>query len=239
MKLSEVFTQLAYGELSQLALVDSSTGNIAVDKYPVLVAHVNMGLTALYKRFSLKEGRAYFALQEGRLTYILDTEEDINFFESNGDAEFNDDILKIEQVYTANGVELALNDLANPYACMTPTSTSLRLSPLLANQAMDLPDEFKTASLMVVYRANHPLIIVGNNAFTPSKVILELPYAYLEPLLFFVASRVSNPIGMTNEFHAGNSYAAKYEQACVMLEQKNLQVDQGSQYDRLTRNGWV
>jgi hypothetical protein len=57
--------------------------------------------------------------------------------------------------------------------------------------------------------------------------------------LYFVASRVHNPIGMTNEFHAGNSYAAKYEQACMLLDMKNLQVDQGSENTKLRDRGFV
>ena len=68
---------------------------------------------------------------------------------------------------------------------------------------------------------------------------MELPDAYLEALLYFVASRINNPIGMTNEFHAGNSYAAKYEQECARLEMLNLEVDQGYQNTRLRAGGWV
>jgi len=68
---------------------------------------------------------------------------------------------------------------------------------------------------------------------------VQLPDSHLEALLFFVASRVNNPIGMTNEFNAGNSYAAKFEAACQALEEQGLQVDQDSQNTRLHRGGWV
>ena len=68
---------------------------------------------------------------------------------------------------------------------------------------------------------------------------IELPYSHLEALLYFIASRVHNPIGMANEFHAGNSWAAKYEHECVRLEQLNLRVDQGEDNTNFCRNGWI
>ncbi len=66
-----------------------------------------------------------------------------------------------------------------------------------------------------------------------------MPYSHLEPLLYYVASRINNPIGMANEFHAGNSYAAKYEKSCQELEMVNLRVDQGSQNTKLRQKGFV
>ena len=238
MKLSEVFTQLTYGELSQLSLGGASEGTINSSNYKQVVQHVNLGLLALYKRFPLKEGRVAFNLQAGKFTYPLDTRDDVVFLESAISDEFTDNILKIERVYTEKGFELALNDSADPLSCFTPSNTVLRVAPAIVAASADLPELLRTATLSVVYRAMHPIITV-TTGFSPSRVELELPYTHLEPLLYFVASRVNNPIGMSNEFHAGNSYAAKYEKACQELEMVNLRVDQGSQNTRLERAGWV
>ena len=46
MKLSEVFNQLAYGELAQLKITDLVNGVVGAESYPALIAHVNMGLNA-------------------------------------------------------------------------------------------------------------------------------------------------------------------------------------------------
>lgn len=238
MKLSEVFSQLTYGELSQLNLGGSEAGAIEAANYPQVVAHVNMGLLALYKRFNLKENRLLFTLEAGKTSYPLNSNEDVLFVTGSGEEEFADDILKVERVYTAAGFEMALNDLEDVYSCMTPSNSLLRVPAAIAAQSIDLPDKLKTPTLSVVYRAKHPMI-VATASFNPARIELELPYTHLEPLLLYVASRVHNPIGMTNEFHAGNSYAAKYEQACQQLEVQNLRVDQVSQSNRLQRNGWV
>jgi len=50
---------------------------------------------------------------------------------------------------------------------------------------------------------------------------------------------VHNPIGMTNEFHAGNTYYSKYLAACQELENQNLQTDRTGGNTRAQRNGWV
>ncbi len=239
MTLAEIFNQLAYGELSQLSVVNSETGLLDSSKYPQFVSHVNLGLTALYKRFPLKEGRVTFSLEPGKVTYPITTTEDVNFVVGVGEEDFTDDILKIERVYTDKGIELPLNDLADLYSCTTPSATVLRVPIGFVTSDADLPDEYITSTLTAVYRANHPLIKVTGSSFNPSRVNVELPMSHLEPLLLFVASRVNNPVGMTNEFHAGNSYAKKYEQACQQLEVTNLRVDKGSQNTGIYRGGWV
>jgi len=239
MKLSDIFTQLAYGELSQMGVVNEEGDGILPTKYGQLVAHVNLGLTALYKRFLLKEGRVTIQLVPGRATYPLDTNEDTVFIENADSPEFLDDVFKIERIYTADGVEFALNDESDPYSCFTPSLSVLRVPYAVADKAMDVPEYLKTDTLHVVYRSNHPNILYTGASFNPKRIDILLPVSHLEPLLLYVASRMNNPVGMTNEFHAGNSYAAKYEKACEHLELHNIRVDQGRQNSRLEANGWV
>ena len=238
MKLSEVFSQLAYGELSQLSIGGGGAGVIDATNYDNLIAHVNLGLLALYKRFPLKEGTVSFTLDAAKTIYSLDTNGDVVFLEGE-EGEFGDDIIKIEGVQTLAGVVLGLNQAADPYSCSTPNMTTLRVPASIAAQDASLPSELKTPSLTVVYRAKHPIIVKSSASFNPARVDIELPWTHLEPLLLFVASRIHNPVGMTNEFHAGNSYYAKYEKACAELELKNIMIDQGNQNTHLERGGWV
>jgi len=247
MKLSDIFTQLTHGELSQLHVGGGDAGQIDESNYAQVLSHVNLGLTSLYKRFHLKEARILLELQEGRSVYPLSSKyavsnaavnEDPRYILDSQADPFQDDIHKLEEVLTDLGFSMGLNDASNMYSVHTPTAQTLRVPLMFVTPSMDLPSHLITDTLELVYRANHP-IIVHYPGFNPADVEVELPYSHLEPLLYFVASRVNNPIGMTNEFHAGNSYAAKYEQACALLENKNLQVDQGSQNTRAARNGWV
>lgn len=237
MKLSDIFSQLAYGELSQVSLVDQGTGLISTTKYAPVVAHVNMGLTALYTRFHLKESRLILPLRAGQVSYPLHSDEDIRV--EYGAEDFENDILKVEKVLTDAGIELGLNDASDIYGCMTPSAAVLRVPLVLVNKGPDLPADLMTDSLELVYRAGHPRIVIPSSGLLPAKVNIELPDSHLMALLLYVASRVHNPIGMSNEFHAGNSYYAKYEAECARLGHDGLGVDQGSHNTRAGRGGWV
>lgn len=248
MKLQEVFDQLTHGELSQLSIGGNEAGVIAPANYNRLVPHVNLGLTALYKRFPLKEGRLILELQANRTTYPIHSNyavssktsrEAVRYIKDSAAAPFKDDIHKIERVYTSLGYEFGLNDEADTYGMFTPSATVLRVPADVAAQVIGLPDELKSPRVELVYRANHPLIIADGADLEPDGIELELPYSHLEPLLFYIASRVHTPTGMTNETNMGNTYFQRYEASCQQLETVNLRVDQGGQSDRLSRNGWV
>jgi hypothetical protein len=214
MKLSEVFEQLSVGELSQLSLGGGEVGRIDPSNYGKVIAHLNLGLTSLYTRFCLKEGELIVPLVPDQLSYSLSAP----------------DLLKVERVFDATGKEWALNDEANLLACRS-------ISP----SVLKIPAEFlaQNGLMRLEYRANHPRVVLEYGYIDPDNTELELPYSHLQALLYFIASRCHNPVGMTNEFHAGNSYYAKYEAECMRLESESLDTDQGGQYNRLRANGWV
>jgi len=240
MNLLDVFKQLTYGELSQVSIGGGAMGQIDDTNYDQIVAHINLGLTGLYKRFHLKEGRVKINFTESRGTYPINSNYalsnvaslEVDKFIDDSTVGFKDDVLKIEKVINTADYEFPLNDDGDMNSLFTPSATVLRIPGYVDRTLL-------TDKLELVYRANHPIIVVGNGAFNPAKIELELPYTHLEPLLLYVASRFHNPIGMVNEFNAGNNYASKYEIACQQLELLNLEVDQGSQQNRLQRNGWV
>lgn len=223
MKLQEVFDQLSEGELSQISIGGQEAGVINEANRNKVVNHITLGLSALYKRFNLKTRRLTIPLQKDSDTYELKI----------------DDILKLEKVLTDSDYELNLNSDGDPYSCFTPTMNSLRVPQVILDQSPDLPDQLKTDSLTVTYRANHPKLINKFGVLMPETNEVELPMSHLQALLYFVASRFHNPIGMVNEFNAGNSWYAKYEGECQRLEAENLQVDKVAENYKLSRNGWV
>lgn len=250
MKLKEIFDQLTYGELSQMELggMNNDSPGIEPSRYPMVINHINLGLNALYQRFPLKENSVKVELLPGVYTYTLNSRfsensmvsfEDVFFIKDTEDEPFQDDLIKVERVYTDTGRELGLNDENDSLAIITPSLQSIRVPEAIVNQSLDLPKELITKKLKVVYRANHPMLRTSGT-INPSNIEVELPYSHLEALLYFVASRLHNPIGMTNEFHAGNSYAAKYEMVCQRLEAQNIRADQFNlSSSRLERGGWV
>lgn len=226
MTLQDIFDQLTYGELSQLSIGGGEVGAITEANYGRVIAHINLALTALYKRFNLKEDSTRVVLIPGTLAYTTSVVAPY--------------LLKIERVLTDSEFEMSLNDKSDAYSVHTPTASALKVPADIVNQVIDLPEQYKTTGLTVVYRANHPRITQGLGYFDPKRVHLQLPETHMEPLLMYVASRVHSPMG-TGQFEgqAGNAYYGKYEAACQAIETSNLKVDQGSQSTRLRDNGWV
>jgi len=249
MNLQEIFDQLTYGELSQLSIGGGEAGKIDKANYNRVLAHLNLALTALYKRFSLKESRlllvpvanqVLYSISHKYAVYSEDSVETIRYLLDTAAAPFKDDILKIERILTDDGIDIPLNNGASIYSIFTPTATSLRIPLAIVNQVSDLPDWLKTVNLELVYRANHPKIAQEYGRLDFDDVQIELPDSHLEPLLLFIAARMLAPTGVGQfEGLASNNFMARYEVACQQIEQKNLQVDQGSQNDRLLVKGWV
>jgi len=247
MKLSEIFSQLSAGELSQLSIGGGDQGVVDENNWAQLLGHINLGLTALFTRFALSEGRVVLNLIPDKLKYELHSDYAVSnvkskkspkYIQDAGDP-FKDDILKVEQVLTDAGCEMGLNDGADEYSVTTPSLTTLRVHKDVVAKSADVPDYLKTDSLEIVYRANHPQIVMPSGYFDPAKVNVALPFSHLQALLFFVASRMTNPIGISNEMNMGNNYAMKYEAECQRLEAMNLETDSVADVSRFRRNGWI
>jgi hypothetical protein len=245
MKLKEIFDQLTYGELSQISIGGGAAGTVRAEDYPKLVAHVNLGLTALYKRFNLKRGQFKLVLQPNVTMYALNSKfavtntrsrEAVKFINDTG-MPFRDDLLKVESVLSDTGYEFGVNNPVDPLSMNTPSQRMLVVPADVVARADWLADEMKTSSLTVFFRANHPKLEAED--VEPEDLEIDLPETHLEALLLFIASRVHTPIGIGGEDNTGNTYFQKYELACQELENKNLQIDTGAQYDRLQKGGWV
>lgn len=237
MLLTELFDHLTTGELSQLYVgADGGTQPITGEQQSRLIGHINLALTALHSRFLLREGKLTIQRQPGQSTYVLHSRyavsnkrsrEQVRHILDEGNP-FQDDILKVERVYTEDGQELSLNDDGDINGASTPTFNTLYVP-------LQVPGD----RLTVVYRANHPAIVEGIGMFRPEAIEVDLPMSHVEPLLLYIASRMLNPLSTENEFHEGNNYAAKYEAACRQIENLNYRIDKVSTVDRLSRNGWV
>jgi hypothetical protein len=244
MRIKEIFDQLTSGELSQVKLGGAEEGAIPEAKYPVVVNHINLALTALHTRFNLRNGSLTLDLQPTRTEYVLHG--DYSTFSTKKpvadryiQTRFANDLLKVERVLTDDGFDLALNQERNKFTITTPRANVLKVPADIVAQASTLEDRYKTQSLEVLYRASHPKVMISEGYWDPERVEIELPYSHLQALLYYVASRVHNPIGMSQEFHAGNSWYAKYEMECGRLESEGLEIDQDAESDRIYRNGWV
>lgn len=248
MKLSEIFTLLATGEMAQLYTGLRDEDGVDEEHQRQVGGSVQLALTALYTRFTLKQNQLELRLVEGKKDYKLhskyadnglNTTEPVRWIADSADVPFRDDILKIERIVTPVGLDIGLNNMANPFSCFTPTMDALRVPSCMVNVTPGTPDYLKVASVQVVYKANHPAIMPRIGYFNPDLVDVELPMSHLQALLYFVASRASNPVGMGQEFNSGNQWYQKYELECQRLMVSGQAIDTLSEPSRLRQKGFV
>ena len=255
MTLEDIFMELTYGELSQLVVGgrENEEPGITEEDRPQIIRHVSTALTAIFTRFRLLERQTYIQLVDGKSHYIMDPKFVVGapisgdysqYIIDTENEPFEDSLIKIEDVFALSeqlGLPvqknnpwrpLLLNVQGNPY--------SLRTSSL---KTLVVPDQFgyelnKPKMLMVKYQSNHPPIDMDLAIAAPIAVPIMLPTTHLQALLFHVASRISNPIGMVEEFNSGNNYYAKYESEAQRLEMENIEIDNQGPNTNFERQGF-
>jgi hypothetical protein len=235
MILSDIYNQLAYGELRELALggmsLEAPSDGVFPENYKRLLPHIQMGLTSLHTKCALKEGSITIPLVLAQAVYVIKPGVD-------APTDWTDNLLTIERVYgiyLEKEYEIPLDDL-NDSSAIRKTSAETLVVPTDTELA---PWLLETTELIVKYRANHPVINPYIANAVPLAVEIDLPVSHLEALCYFIASRIHNPIGMTpGAMHEGNNYTMKYEAAVqglnnAGLEQRSTEVNTG-----LARHGW-
>ena len=242
MTLKQIFDLLSQGELSQIHL--GGTQGIDESNWERVLGAVNLGLTELHKRFPLRREQVVLQMQEGQLRYTLDVKHAVSNRENPTVTKYLIDsaanpfigrVLKIYKVFDASGCELKLNRVGDAFdqahsTVRTPSYNTLILPTMLPVQA-----------LTVEYLGNHPLLVKEQGYFNLEDVAVELPDTHLTALLYFVASRLFNPTGLSGNtaFHEGNNYEAKFEAECMRLENDGYENAEQEENSRLHRNGWV
>lgn len=251
MNLEDIYNQLAYGELRHTVLGSGGIDGPEPDGLPEealkkVFPLVKLGLTELHKRFLLRTAELTLELQTGQSDYSISkafaqsntrSKEAVKYIDDSI-TPFQDDLLKIERVYgvwDSEPYEIPLNEEDDLGAVYT-TAINTLVVPTDSNLA---PWLLESSTLRVVYRADHAPIPDYLASAEPLLTEIYLPNSHLEALVWYIASRATNPQGLTQEFHEGNNYAAKFEAACALLTEQNFLVNRNPANNKLTRRGFV
>lgn len=250
MTLQDIYDQLSYGELSNLFAaangIDDTTGLMPSSSYPKILPSIQLGLTELHKRFFLREGQFYVELQPFTRAYLFSDKYAVSNSRSTADPKyildtdepFSNNLFKIERLlgtYREEVYEIAMNERGDPSSIMTP-----RYDRIIVPTDPELAPWLKeTTQIDVRYRADHPEINTALANAAPSTVQIELPPTHLEALLFYIASRLHNPIGMTPEtVHEGNNYFQRFLASCEELKMQNYEIDDADENTKLWERGF-
>lgn len=214
MKLSELFTALSYGVLSNLSIGSDGAGTIQTGKEPVIVQHTNEALLKIFSRFVLYEKDLIIQMSGNRTQYPLlkkyaestDDGGTEKFIKDGLHDIFTGDVIKILEVFDYIGNKMVLNDAENPYSLFTPQPTVLMTTRPMWNVAYS-----------VAYQARHA-VITGED----DEAEIDIPFVLESALQNYIGYLVFS--NMTGQEHLVKSQEllGKYETTCLEIEQKDI-----------------
>ena len=236
MLLSEIFTQLAYGEFRKFGIGNDDQGGILPADYPRVIPFIQLALTELHKRFQLSTQtvliQQYGHISRYRLTeeyaqsnttslqpykYIIDTE-----FEPFKDTM----LLKVEIVYDEEGKPYPMNDPTKPLSVYTPEYN-----------VVEIPFNHPDNAITVAYRADHPkLQVTGDNVLNQN---VKISPAYLEALLLYAAGRYLMSAGSQEKEALGMGLMAKFEASVQTIKIQGLEIVDEFDNNKLELRGFA
>ncbi|NRA77128.1 MAG: hypothetical protein HRU18_02875 [Pseudoalteromonas sp.] len=234
MLLKELIRQLVFGELSTLALVEDNDLGELQGGYEAIMPHINLALSSVHKRLHLREESVTLRQSASINKYFLSTKYAVSntgsaaskyLIDSAGDP-FLGNSLKIIGI-ELDGVKIPLNDRSIDNPILLPTPNSIRIVKPVEGQ-----------EVVVTFRADHPNVDVLT--FDPDTEELDIPDFVLEPMLYFIASRVhasypSISEGMDDSY----KYRQKYEAAMKEISDHGLVDTSSNSNNKLEINGWA
>lgn len=232
MKLSEIFFALSSGEMSTLNCVEN--GEIRPESYNKVISAINRGLTCLGTRFMLRKDVLLFKTIAGMETYVIDPE----FTETSGnpdayildmDHPFIEGLLEITALYQADGTQVALDGSA---AVLRTTVKTLRFKQPVEDAV------YKLHYSALPYKIEQ----MNGSGFDPENIEVDLPIAYLNALVYFVASAFYSPSLSGLDGARANqdvNYRQLFEAECRVLESKGLDVDEDLPTDLFSQRGFL
>lgn len=232
MNLGEVFYSLGSCELSLSREGGNNDGSIKPAFYGSILTLVNLGLTSIYKEFKLKVVRKQIEMGLPNSSYNI-----------NGDK----DVLEILEVFDAEGVTIPINThVASTNKFMVDNANGFSVRKV-SNHDLVLGSSVTGSHFVVEYKALHPKVVlpvaIPVEDVDLALIELELPEAYLDLLVYYVAYKLSTAkdlqgILAKTPFHVGNNYQQRYETELLKLRNQGYDVDSEIQDNRFAAKGF-
>lgn len=233
MLLSELIEDLSNGELDEVNLGHNEETGVTQFNSPKLINHINSGLIDLYTRFPIKHCeviiKQYTNIKMYRLHYDYaqtntESTKPYKYIEDTEEQPFNDQVLKIDRVYSGDGCELPLN---NDYECDSLYTPSIG--------TLQIPDPEHPNVVSVIYRAAPERLKSKCNEDQE----IDLPIALTNALVLYVTACIyRTKLDQVSAIKSAN-YFAQYEENCRLVERHGLLLSDSNTNVKLERNGWV
>lgn len=226
MLLTEILDSLAGSELANLNCV--SNGAVLTAKIPAIVTAINLGLVKLYTRFQLKRRLLTLKVTSTQLVYSLVSANAVSVnvggYILDVDDPFTNDIIQLLTMTSTAGNNIRFDGF----------NGVMLLSPKIFRFAEAPEDD----TYVIEYVARPAKVVYVND----TDIEVDLPDAYLPPLLAYVASRFYSPVGIaldSNRSSLDVSYLQRYETECQLLENKGINTGNYLESDNFTQHGFI
>jgi len=206
-KLSEVYKALALSTLKSAGFIADDRVSIEPQGKPEVLALINEGLTRLHSRFVLRTSNCIVEMKEGRTDYPLLARYSYEGFDpskaqypyimDNPSEPFQEDVIKILNVYDNKGNRRKLNDDHDKSGLFTPRPDVL--------QCM-WPRHYE--ALNVLYQAKHPEL-TGDD-----EQEVDLPETLYSALENWVGYRYHTGLNTPENSAKAAEYLQLYESIC-------------------------
>ena len=236
--LKDLFHLLATGEFANIALSRTNTGGLDEKEYEKVIGHINLGILEIYKRFKLLENEFFLHADPSVTTYylreansaLLNNITTTEYIEIPDNVEGFLNIVEITSIFDSEGEELRMNNRFEIPTIQQLSSDILKITQLEA------------AGIFSVVYQSYPDKIVIEDDFDPSAYVVYIPETIIEPLMYYVASRVYKPMGSndsTANADKSDSYQQQYELSCMKLDLFGLPIQEDDKENTFESQGWT
>lgn len=233
MDVNQLFAELSYGELSNLALANDGNGTITDAAKPRLLIHANEALLRLYTRYVLKTSDVLIELVDHITNYHLLAK----FAESQWETSpqehlyikdlmrepFTEDVIRILTVFDSYSCPIPLNDPDHEESIYTPQGNVLQV-----------PRPVTGMALSIVYQAKHPLLVLA-----PTPSVIDLPDVLWGAYKAYIGYLVYNNMNTQEANGIAQEHLNRYETICgEVLMQDLVTTSMSSTNVRFQKNGW-
>ena len=236
MRVGDLFSRLATGELSNLAI--GNEGEIDPVDYATLIHHANEGLVRIYTKLVLLEKDVIIQQVNHITNYYLHR----IYAESSGSTQrhkyikdmqcdpFLQDVITVTAIFDMFGNKISINDADDPYSYFLPQQDMIQVPN---------PEEGK--SISVNFQARHPELVYKTKPI--AKVLdqeIMLPF-YLEGALqTFVAYKIYSNMNGQENTAKGQEYNATFETILLdILEKDTANQTSQTSHHKLEHRGFV
>lgn len=226
MLLTEILDSLAGSELANLNCVVD--GAVLTAKIPAIVTAINIGLVKLYTRFQLKRRLLTLKVTSTQLVYSLVSANAVSVnvggYILDVDDPFTNDIIQLLTMTSTAGNNIRFDGF-NGVMLLNPKTFRFAEAP-------------EDDTYVIEYVARPAKVVYVND----TDIEVDLPDAYLPPLLAYVASRFYSPVGIaldSNRSSLDVSYLQRYETECQLLENKGINTGSYLESDNFTQHGFI